>query len=229
MPVKIRLSRRGRKKRPFYYIVVADSRTPRDGRIIERIGSYDPNSNPATIDLEFDKALTWLQKGAQPTDTCRAILSYKGVLFKNHLLKGVKKGAFDEATAEERFESWLKEKESKIDAKVDKLAQELKTSEEKRLDAETKVKEARTQKLTEKNAATAKEAEKADEAEAVETAPEKITPVEAKTEKTEAVTEEKTTDTKEEKTEVAAEEKTEVAKEEKTEAVAEKKAEEKGE
>ncbi len=91
MPVKIRLSRHGRKKNPYYHIVVADSRAPRDGRYIERIGSYNPLTNPATIELNFDRALDWLQKGAQPTDTCRAILSYKGVLYKNHLLIGVKK------------------------------------------------------------------------------------------------------------------------------------------
>ncbi len=102
MPVKIRLARHGRKGYAYYHIVVADSRAPRDGRFIERIGSYNPNTNPATIDLNFDKALDWLFKGAQPTDTCRAILSYKGVMMKKHLLEGVKKGAFDDAEAERR-------------------------------------------------------------------------------------------------------------------------------
>ena len=104
MPVKIRLARHGRKRHAFYHIVVADSRAPRDGRLIERIGSYNPNTNPATIELDFDKALNWLKNGAQPTDTCRAILSYKGVLMKKHLLEGVKKGAFDEAEAEKFYQ-----------------------------------------------------------------------------------------------------------------------------
>ncbi|MDX1315863.1 MAG: 30S ribosomal protein S16, partial [Eudoraea sp.] len=122
MPVKIRLARRGRKFATIFNIVVADSRAPRDGKFIEELGQYNPNTNPATITLDFDKALDWLQKGAQPTDTCRAILSYKGVLYKKHLLEGVKKGAFDEAEAEKRFQTWMKEKEAKIQAKVDKLA-----------------------------------------------------------------------------------------------------------
>jgi len=156
MPVKIRLSRQGRTKKPFYYIVVADSRTPRDGRFIERIGSYNPNTNPATIDLEFDKALTWLQKGAQPTDTCKTILSYKGVLYKHHLLKGVLKGAFDQTSAEEKFDNWMREKESKIEAKVEKLSKEKESGKKKQFEAETKVRETRAQKIAEKNAAEAK-------------------------------------------------------------------------
>ena len=106
MPTKIRLARHGRKRKPFYHIVIADSRAPRDGKFIERVGSYNPNTNPATIDLDFDKALSWLQKGAQPTDTVRTILSFKGVLYKNHLLKGVLKGAFSEEVAEEKFKDW---------------------------------------------------------------------------------------------------------------------------
>ena len=99
MPVKIRLARHGRKQHAYYHIVVANSRAPRDGRFIERIGSYNPNTNPATIDLDFEKALSWLFKGAQPTDTTRTLLSVKGVMMKKHLLEGVKKGAFDEAEA----------------------------------------------------------------------------------------------------------------------------------
>ena len=117
MAVKIRLARKGRKKLAFYHIVVADSRSPRDGRYIEKIGSYNPVTNPATIELDFDKALGWLQNGALPTDTCRAILSYKGVMLKKHLLEGVKKGAFDEAEATKRFEEWMKQNEAKIEAK----------------------------------------------------------------------------------------------------------------
>ena len=117
MAVKIRLARKGRKKLAFYHIVVADSRSPRDGRYIEKIGSYNPVTNPATIELDFDKALGWLQNGALPTDTCRAILSYKGVMLKKHLLEGVKKGAFDEAEATKRFEEWMTQNEAKIEAK----------------------------------------------------------------------------------------------------------------
>jgi small subunit ribosomal protein S16 len=110
MPVKIRLSRHGKKRKPYYHIVIADSRAPRDGKLIERVGSYNPNTNPATIELDFDRALDWLLKGAQPTDTCRAILSYTGVLMKKHLLNGVKKGALTEEEAEVRF-SRLAERE----------------------------------------------------------------------------------------------------------------------
>ena len=109
MSTKIRLARHGRKGRPFYHVVIADSRAPRDGRYIEKIGTYNPNTNPATIDLKFDRALYWLMTGAQPTDTASRILSYKGVLLKKHLLEGVKKGAFDEAAAEAKFEAWMKE------------------------------------------------------------------------------------------------------------------------
>ena len=106
MAVKIRLARHGKKGYAFYHIVAADSRAPRDGKFIEKLGTYNPNTNPATIDLDFGKALDWLQKGAQPTDTCRAILSYKGVMYKKHLLGGVAKGAFTETEAEARFTSW---------------------------------------------------------------------------------------------------------------------------
>ena len=116
MPVKIRLARRGKKGYPFYHIVVADSRAPRDGKFIENIGSYNPNTNPATITLNFDQALAWLQKGAQPTDTCRAILSYKGVMYKKHLLGGVSKGAFSAEVADARFAQWMEQKADKIAA-----------------------------------------------------------------------------------------------------------------
>lgn len=171
MPVKIRLSRHGRKKAPFYHIVVADSRAPRDGRFIERIGSYNPITDPATIELNFDRALDWLQKGAQPTDTTRAILSYKGVMMKKHLLEGVKKGALTPEQVEEKFAAWLKEKESKIQAKKDRLAKGEKDESAKRMEEESKVREVRAQEIAKKNAKlAAKEAgEKAaeqDEAEA---------------------------------------------------------------
>src|SRR5690554_6809990 len=136
MPVKIRLSRHGRKKAPFYHIVVADSRAPRDGRFIERIRSYSPVTNPATIELNFDRALDWLQKGAQPTNTTRAILSYKGVMLKKHLLEGVNKGALTEEQAEEKFAAWLEEKDVKIQAKKERLVKGEQDETAKRLEAE---------------------------------------------------------------------------------------------
>ncbi|TDO03770.1 30S ribosomal protein S16 [Sunxiuqinia elliptica] len=161
MPAKIRLQRHGRKRYAFYHIVVADSRAPRDGRFIERIGSYNPNTNPATIDLDFDKALDWLTKGAQPTDTVRAILSYKGVLYKKHLLGGVAKGAFDEAEAERRFEAWLADKEAKIQAKKDRLSKDEETVKAKLLEAEAKVNADRAEAIAKRNAELAAEAEAA--------------------------------------------------------------------
>ena len=155
MPVKMRLTRHGRKRYAFYHIVVANSRAPRDGRYIERIGSYNPNTNPATIDLDFDKALTWLENGAQPTDTVRAILSYKGVLYKKHLLGGVKKGAFTEEEAERRFEAWMNEKSGKIEAKKTQLSTEADSERKKQLEAEAKVNADRAAALAAKNAAEA--------------------------------------------------------------------------
>ena len=153
MAVKIRLARHGKKGAPFYHIVAADSRAPRDGRFIEKLGTYNPNTNPATIDLKFDRALDWLLKGAQPTDTCRAILSYKGVLYKKHLLGGVAKGAFSESDAEAKFNKWLGEKEGKIVAKTNKLAADAKAAEKAALAQETKVKEERAAAIAEKKAA----------------------------------------------------------------------------
>lgn len=167
MAVKIRLTRHGRKKFAFYHIVVANSRAPRDGRYIERIGTYNPNTNPATIDLEFDKALDWLEKGAQPTDTVRAILSYKGVLYKKHLLGGIKKGSFDEDEAERRFNAWCAEKEAKVQAKKDRLAKDADKDRTKKLEAESKVREERAAAQAARNAALAKEVAAKAEAEAV--------------------------------------------------------------
>ncbi len=165
MPVKMRLQRNGRKRFAYYHIVIADSRTPRDGRNIERIGSYNPNTNPATIDLDFDKALNWLTKGAQPTDTVRAILSYKGVLYKKHLLGGVAKGSFNEEEAERRFQTWQTEKDAKIQAKKDRLDNESDSDKKKRLAAEAKVNSDRLTAIAKKNAemaaAVRAEAEKA--------------------------------------------------------------------
>jgi len=124
MPVKIRLQRRGRKKRPFYQIVIADSRAPRDGRYIERIGTYNPMTKPATIDIDRDKAYDWLMKGAQPTDTVRAILRFKGVYYKKHLMRGVKKGALTQEEAEKKYQEWVDAKEEKIAARFAKAAAE---------------------------------------------------------------------------------------------------------
>jgi small subunit ribosomal protein S16 len=152
MPVKIRLGRHGKKGYAFYHIVVADSRAPRDGKFIEKIGTYNPNTNPAAIDLNFEKALDWLQKGAQPTDTCRAILSEKGVMYRKHLLGGVAKGAFSESDAEARFNKWLDEKNAKGAAKVSKLAGEARAAEKARAAAETKVKEDKAKAIAAKKA-----------------------------------------------------------------------------
>jgi small subunit ribosomal protein S16 len=158
MPVRIRLARHGRKRNAYYHIIAADSRAPRDGKFIERLGSYNPNTNPATIELNFDRALHWLQNGAQPSDTAKSILSYQGVLMKKHLLEGVQKGAFDEAAAEEKFEAWMAGKQSKIQAKVDQLKADKSTSLKSRLEAEKKVNDDRAKALAEKSAALAKEA-----------------------------------------------------------------------
>jgi len=174
MPAKIRLQRHGRKRYAYYHIVIADSRAPRDGRFIERIGSYNPNTNPATIDLDFDKALNWLNKGAQPTDTVKAILSYKGVLYMKHLLGGVAKGAFTEEEAEKRFKAWTADKESKIQAKKDRLTKEEGDTKTARLEAEAKVNAERAEAIAKKNselaAAAAAEAEEATAEEATEEA-----------------------------------------------------------
>lgn len=179
MATKIRLARHGRKGRPFYHVVVADSRAPRDGRYIEKIGTYDPNTNPATIELKFDRALYWLQVGAQPTETATRILSYRGVLLKKHLLEGVKKGAFDEAAAEAKFEAWMKEKNAKIQAKIQKLAQDGNTAAKARLEAEAKVRAAKEEVIAKKKAelAAAEAAKKAEEEAAAAPAEEVAAPV----------------------------------------------------
>ena len=117
MSVKIRLQRHGKKNKPFYWIVAADARAKRDGRYLQKIGTYNPNTNPATVNLDIDKAVKWLQFGAQPTDTARAILKYTGAIYHHHLLKGVAKGALTDAEATKRFEAWYNEKQSKIEAK----------------------------------------------------------------------------------------------------------------
>ncbi|MDR2843697.1 MAG: 30S ribosomal protein S16 [Candidatus Symbiothrix sp.] len=152
MATKIRLQRHGRKGYAFYHIVIADSRAPRDGKFIERIGSYNPNTNPATIDLKFDRALYWVGVGAQPTDTVRNILSDEGVLLKQHLLGGIAKGAFDEAEAENRFEAWKNAKQSGIVAKISQLSDAEKAAEKAKLDAEKAVNKAKAEALAAKKA-----------------------------------------------------------------------------
>ena len=143
MSVKIRLQRHGKKGKPFFHIVVADARARRDGRFIEKLGVYNPITNPATIELNVDAAVKWLNNGAQPTDTARAILSYKGALYKKHLQGGVAKGAFDEAEAEKRFNAWLETKEAAVANKKDSLSKADKAAKKAALEAEAKVNEAR--------------------------------------------------------------------------------------
>jgi len=178
MAVKIRLARKGRKKLAFYHIVVADSRSPRDGRYIEQIGSYNPVTNPATIELNFEKALGWLQNGALPTDTCRAILSYKGVMMKKHLLEGVKKGAFDDAEATRRFDEWIKQNEAKIEAKKSGLEKSQDDELSKKLKEEKRVNEARAAKLAKKTADLAAKAAAGDKALVAEVMGEEEVPAE---------------------------------------------------
>jgi|SRR5690554_221563 small subunit ribosomal protein S16 len=173
MATKLRLQRRGRKNYPFYQIIVADSRAPRDGKYIERIGSYNPNTNPATITLDFDRALYWLQTGAQPTDTVRNILSSEGVLMKKHLLGGVAKGAFDEAEAEKRFSAWKSNKLQDEKSEMTRDEEKKRAEEKARLDAEKEVNKARAEALAKKKAD--EEAANAPVVEEVETPSEETT------------------------------------------------------
>jgi len=164
MATKIRLQRHGKKGKPFYYIVVADARAPRDGRFIERLGSYNPNTNPATIDINFDKTLNWVNDGAQPTDTCRAILSYKGVLYKKHLQGGLKKGALTEEQVESKFQEWLDQKDGKITGKKDSLVSAKGEARKAALAAEAIKKEEKAAAIAAKNAPVAEEAPAEEEA-----------------------------------------------------------------
>ena len=153
MATKIRLQRGGRKGYAFYSIVIADVRAPRDGKFTEKIGTYNPNTNPATVDLKFDRALYWVETGAQPTDTVRNILSGEGVYLMKHLRGGVKKGAFDEATAQQKFEAWKADRQKGLKAISDKLAAEAKKVAAERLNAEKKADEAKKAQIAEKVAA----------------------------------------------------------------------------
>ena len=181
MATKIRLQRFGKKGKPFYHVVVADARAPRDGKFIERLGSYNPNTNPATIEINFEKALDWVNKGAQPTDTCRAILSYKGILYKKHLEGGVKKGALTEEQAEAKFALWLEGKAGKIEGKKDSLTKSKDEIKKATLIAEAKKKEDMAAAIIAKNtpAPEVEEtvAEEAEEVAEVEVSAEEVAPV----------------------------------------------------
>ena len=171
MPVKIRLQRHGKKGKPFFWIVAADGRAKRDGKFLEKLGIYNPTTNPATIELNVDRSVKWLQNGAQPTETARAILSYKGALLKHHLAGGVRKGALTEEQAEEKFQSWMEEKEGKVDAKKEALSKEQEAARAKALEAEKEAnakREAEAADEAEKAAAAQREAEASEIADAVE-------------------------------------------------------------
>ena len=180
MSVKIRLQRHGKKGKPFYWIVAADARSKRDGRFLEKIGTYNPNTNPATIDLNLDGAVQWLHNGAQPTDTAKAILSYKGALLKHHLDGGVRKGALTQDQADAKLAKWLEEKAGKVDAKKTGLS---------KADADAKAKALKAEKVAnEKRMAAQAEANKAPE-EVVEEEVEAAADVEATVEETPATEE----------------------------------------
>ena len=158
MSVKIRLQRHGKKGKPFYWIVAADSRSKRDGKYLEKLGLYNPNTNPATIEIDIDSSVKWLQNGAQPTTTARNILSYKGIMLKYHLLGGVAKGAFDEEEAEKRFNAWLEDKSKRIEKKKSDLQKKKDEQKAKALENEKLANEARIKAQEEALAAPAEEA-----------------------------------------------------------------------
>ena len=151
MAVKIRLARRGRKKRAMYDVVIADARAPRDGRFIEKIGTYNPNTDPASINIDNDKAFDWVMKGAQPTDTVRAMLSYRGVMFRKHLQVGVNKGAISQEDADKKLAEWLAAKDAQITGKEDRLAKQKDAAKAAKLEAEAKVSAARAEAIAAKN------------------------------------------------------------------------------
>ena len=172
MPVKIRLQRHGKKGKPFYWVVAADSRAKRDGKFLEKLGIYNPNTNPATIEINVDDSVKWLENGAQPTHTAKRILSYKGVLLKHHLQGGVKKGAFTEEEAEAKFQAWIADKEKAIANKASNLEKAAADAKAKALEAEKEVNEKRAQAAAEAEAAEVAEAEAATEEAQAEATPE---------------------------------------------------------
>lgn len=209
MPVKIRLQRRGKKGKPYFWIIAADSRSKRDGKYLEKIGFYNPTTNPAQIDLDVDSAVKWLQNGAQPTDTARAILSYKGALMKNHLAGGVRKGALTEEQAEAKFNEWLENKKGAIDHKKASLAEAKEKAKAEKLAAEKAISDKRAADAAAAAAPIVEEATEEVEATA-ETATEEAPATEAKTQET---AEAPATEAKEEEVE-AKEEAPKAAKEE---------------
>ena len=209
MATRIRLARHGRRKQAFYHIVVADQKAPRNGRYIEKLGVYNPNTNPATIELDFDGAVNWLLKGAQPSDTVRALLSYKGVMMKKHLMAGVAKGAFTQEEAEKRFTAWMEEKENKVADKKSGLEKTAMAAEKAALDAEKAKSDERAAALALKNAPVVEEVV-AEEAPATEEVVAEETTEEVVAEEAPA-TEEVVEAPKAEETPAAAEEKTEEA------------------
>ncbi len=199
MPVKIRLQRHGKKGKPFFWIVAADSRAKRDGRFLEKLGTYNPNTNPATIDINIDNSVQWLQNGAQPTDTARAILSYKGVLLKKHLVEGVKKGALTQEQVEEKFAAWVTEKEQAVANKKNKLADDKAKAKAEALKAEEAVNNARIA-AAEEAAAEASAEEVVVEATAEDVVEETVEATEAPTAEPTADAPEATSETPEEST-----------------------------
>ena len=182
MPVKIRLQRHGKKGKPFYWVVAADARAKRDGRYLEKLGTYNPNTNPATVDINEDNAVNWLEKGAQPTDTARTLMSYKGIMLRHHLNGGVRKGALTQEEADKKLAAWLEEKDAKIQAKKEGLTKEEADAKAKRLATEKAVSDKRLADAAaaEADAAIAEEAAAAEEAAPVEAAAaEETAPVEA--------------------------------------------------
>jgi len=172
MATRIRLQRRGKKNQPFYHLVIADGRAPRDGRFIEDLGTYNPLTNPASININFDRALYWLENGATPSDTARAILKREGVYLMKHLKGGIAKGAISEAQAETKFNQWKDEKASKLNNVVRQVADAARDLKKQRLAAETKVREAMSAKIAARNAEIAAEAAKKAEEEAAAAAAE---------------------------------------------------------
>ena len=191
MPVKIRLQRHGKKGKPFYWIVAADARSKRDGRYLEKLGTYNPNTNPATVEVKLDNAVNWLEKGAQPTDTARTLLSYRGVMLKHHLNGGIRKGALSQEEADKKFAAWLEEKEAKIQAKKDGLSQSESELKAKRLADEKAVSDKRLADAAAAEAEAAAEDAAAESTEAEEATTEVA---EAPAEQTEAPSEEATTE-----------------------------------
>lgn len=164
MAVKIRLARHGKKASPFYHIVAADSRAPRDGKFIEKLGTYNPITKPATVELNFDRALYWVQNGALPSDTARTLLRKEGVLYMKHLLTGVRKGSFDQAAAEQKFAQWKATAEKQVADEKAGLASAKETEARKRVEAEAKVNKARIEKLAKQAEEAAKAPETTEEA-----------------------------------------------------------------